>query len=83
MGRRFLMFLLFIGVVVGFGSGIAHLCGWHRGYGAYGYGWHGGWREEREAYENHLADVCARAAERTLRAHPAPAEPPRPAAPPQ
>ena len=57
MRRRILIVLLAIGTVAGFASGFAHL---HQYRGEH-------WRK----VEDHMADVCVRAAER---AHPAPAK---------
>ena len=67
MARRFLMFVLAIGAVMGFASGIRALC-WHSwGHGGPGPGaWHGPFGHHRE-FEEHVADVCARSAERVFR----------------
>jgi hypothetical protein len=51
MRRKALMFVLAIGAVAGFASGI------------FGCRYHGA--ERRQAFEDHVADVCTRAAERT------------------
>jgi len=45
MARRFLVLVLFLGAILGFGSALRF-----------------GFRHRREAYERHLADVCAEAA---------------------
>jgi hypothetical protein len=58
------MVLLGIGAVAGFASGFHSL---HR-FGPYGYGHgYGDWGGQRAAFEAHIADVCTRSAERTLR----------------
>jgi hypothetical protein len=62
MKRRLLMFVLAMGAVAGFASGL------------FGCRYHGEGR--RQAFEDHVADVCTRAAERS---HHAPD--PRPATP--
>jgi hypothetical protein len=51
MRRKTLMFVLAIGAVAGFASGI------------FGCRFHGG--HDRRAFEDHIADVCMRAAERS------------------
>ncbi|HEV8245181.1 MAG TPA: hypothetical protein VGP93_05410 [Polyangiaceae bacterium] len=76
MRRGLLIFVLALGAIAGFGVGFAHLCGFHR----YGHGFRG---EGRDEFENHVADVCVRAAERTLKERPQAAEPARPAPPAQ
>ncbi len=53
MRRKALMFVLAIGAIAGFASG---LYGCHRAQ-------HDGGR--RQAFEDHIADVCTRAAERS------------------
>jgi len=50
MKRKALMFVLAIGAVAGFASGL--------------YGCHYRGVERRQAFEDHVADVCTRAAER-------------------
>lgn len=56
MGRKFLMVLLGVGAVAGFGAGFARLC-----YGGYGHGPHG--RFDRHAeLERRVADTCAESA---------------------
>jgi hypothetical protein len=97
MRRRILIFALALGTVLGFGAGFARLAACHRGGYGPGYaGWGGGWRSDREeAFERHVAEVCADAALRSTRARdsvtpnvlvvpglPAPAAIPAPAAPP-
>ena len=52
MRRKALMFVLAIGAVAGFASGIFGCRYQHRG-------------ERRQAFEDHVADVCTRAAERS------------------
>ncbi len=49
MKRRILIVLLGLGAVAGFAAGLGRLC--HHG-------------RDRAAFENHVADVCVRAAER-------------------
>jgi hypothetical protein len=77
MARRFLMVVLAIGASLGFASGIRAVC-WHAG----GPGFHGRWYgagEHHREFEEHVADVCARSAQRVFRergaaeAKPAPA----------
>jgi len=51
MRRKTLIFVLAIGTVAGFASGL------------YGCHYHG--IERRRAFEDHIADVCTRAAERS------------------
>ncbi len=79
--RRFLIVLLGIGAVAGFASGFARL--WHCHHDGYGYGrgGHYGWYDERAEFEDRVADVCLRAAERQGRGRPGEAA--RPPAPPQ
>ena len=56
MGRKFLMVLLGVGAVAGFGAGFARLC-----YGGYGHGMHS--RFDRHAeFERRVADTCAESA---------------------
>ena len=85
MKRGITIFLLATGAVAGFTIGFARL---HHGHGhGCGYG-HGRWGHDRVAFENHIADVCTRSAERVMdgrnKAAPpaAPAPAPAPAAPP-
>lgn len=59
MRRNALMFVLALGTVAGFASGL--------------YGCHYHSLERHQAFEDHVADVCTRAAERS-RAHAAHAE---------
>jgi hypothetical protein len=73
MRRKIWMILLGIGAVAGFASGFRSL---HH-LGPYGCG-HGDWNSRRAAFEAHVADVCTRSAERTLKEH----GPTRPAPPP-
>ncbi|MBI5517638.1 MAG: hypothetical protein HY909_27960 [Deltaproteobacteria bacterium] len=66
MRRRILIVLLSLGVVGGFGSGIAHL--------AHCRGHH---RARREAFERHVAQVCTQAAlDATRRGAPPPRDEP-------
>ena len=51
MRRRALITVLSLGMVAGFGSALFN-CHYHR-------------LEGRQAFEDHIADVCTRAAERT------------------
>jgi hypothetical protein len=51
MRRKALIFVLAIGTIAGFASGL------------YGCHYHG--IERRQAFEDHVADVCTRAAERS------------------
>ena len=64
MRRTLWIVLLGIGTVGGFAAGFARLHH-HRHHG---YGWHG---ERHQQFENHVADICVRAAERRLREKPA------------
>jgi hypothetical protein len=83
MRRGIIIFLLATGAVAGFTIGFARLR-----YG-YGHGWghgHGHWGHDRVAFENHIADVCTRSAERVMERNkaaplPAPAPAPAPASP--
>lgn len=74
MRRKIWMVLLGIGAIAGFAWGFHSL---HR-FGPCGYGAGcGEWGGRRAAFEAHVADVCTRSAERTLREHGArPAPPP-------
>jgi hypothetical protein len=64
MRRGITIFLLAAGAVAGFGIGIGRL---HYGYGhGCGYNGRGGWGHDRVAFENHVADVCTRSAERVV-----------------
>lgn len=76
MRRKIWMILLGIGAIAGFASGFHSL---HRCMGPYGPGY-GHWGARRGEFEAHVADICTRSAERTLREHGAAA--PRPAPPP-
>jgi hypothetical protein len=75
MRRGITIFLLATGAVAGFTIGFARL---HYGYGHWGHG-HGRWGHDRVAFENHVADVCTRSAERVMnergKAPPAPPAP--------
>ncbi len=51
MRRKALMFVLAVGAIGGFASGL--------------FGCHYRGQERRQAFEDHVADVCTRAAERT------------------
>ena len=77
MARRFWMIVLAIGAVMGFASGI-HALRWHGGHGFHG-PWYGPGEHHRE-FEEHVADVCTRSAERVFRERGA--APGRPAPPP-
>jgi hypothetical protein len=80
MRRGIIIFLLATGAVAGFTIGFARL---RYGYGHSGHG-HGHWGHDRVAFENHVADVCTRSAERVMnergKAPPAPAPAPAPPA---
>ena len=81
MRRNITIFLLATGAVAGFAIGFGRL---HYGYGhGCGYG-RGGWGHDRVAFENRVADVCTRSAERVMdrrdKAPPTPV-PPTPAPP--
>jgi len=64
MARKFLMVLLGIGAVAGFGAGFARL--FHHGFGhghhAWGHHGPGGKSGRHAAFERHIADTCADAA---------------------
>ena len=79
MRRGITIFLLATGAVAGFTIGFARL---HHGYGhGWGHG-HGRWGHDRVAFENHIADICTRSAERVMEKNkPAPAPSPPPAPP--
>lgn len=62
MARTLLIVLLSLGAISGFALGFSHLHHF-RHYG-YGPGW------GRDTYEEHIADLCVRAAERTLHDRP-------------
>ena len=67
MGRKLLMVVLGFGAVAGFAAGFARLC---HGPGHWG---HGGWRSERHAaFEQRVADVCTKSAERVYKGQAAP-----------
>jgi hypothetical protein len=74
MKRGITIFLLAAGAIAGFTIGFGRLRYGH-GHGC-GYG-HGAWGHDRVAFENHVADVCTRSAERVIgersKAAPAPA----------
>jgi hypothetical protein len=83
MARRILIVLLGLGAIAGFAGGFMQLHHMrHHGYG-YGPGWEGGpgWGRHSE-FEDHVADVCARAAERVIRDRPDHRDSPRPEPPP-
>jgi hypothetical protein len=61
MRRKFLMILLGVGAIAGFGSGFARLC--HGGYAAFGHG-----RFDRHAeFQRRVADACTDSALRVYR----------------
>jgi hypothetical protein len=63
MRRNITIFLLATGAVAGFAIGFGRL---RYGYGhGCGYG-RGAWGHDRVAFENHVADVCTRSAERVM-----------------
>jgi hypothetical protein len=64
MRRRALIFVLALGTVAGFASGV------------FGCRYHG--MERRQAFEDHVADVCTRAAERARDGREAPRAPNQP-----
>ena len=64
MRRRFWIVLLSIGTVGGFAAGFARL---HH-YGHDGCSWHG---DHHRQFEDHVADVCLRAAQRKMLEKPA------------
>jgi hypothetical protein len=81
MTRKITIFLLAAGAVAGFTLGFARL---HHGHGGHGCGYgRGAWGpvgHGRAAFEDHVADVCTRSAERVLKGRsnapaPAPAAP--------
>jgi hypothetical protein len=85
MKRGITIFLLATGAVAGFTIGFARL---HHGHGRHGCGYGpgawgpGGFGRDRVAFENHVADVCTRSAERVLEGRGKAAPPaPAPAAP--
>jgi len=84
MRRGITIFLLAAGAIAGFTIGFARL---HHGYGRHGCGygpgaWGPGGGRDRVAFENHVADVCTRSAERVLEGRgKASAPAPAPAAP--
>ena len=61
MRRGITIFLLAAGAIAGFTIGFGRL---RHGYGC-GSG-HGAWGHDRAAFENHVADVCTRSAERVI-----------------
>ena len=83
MKKGITIFLLATGAVAGFTIGFARL---HHGYGHHGWGYgHGRWGHDKVAFENHVADVCTRSAERVMNERskaPATNAPAPPAAPP-
>jgi len=66
MRRRLWIVLLSIGTIGGFAAGFARMH--HYRHHGHGWGWHG---RDRQHFEDHIADVCVRAAERKLREKPA------------
>jgi len=83
MLRKLWVVVLALGVVLGFGSGFAHLCGYGP-YGHYGHGFYGHGFGDHGRFEDRAADACVRAAERVLAERHAPATvapAPAPAAP--
>jgi hypothetical protein len=76
MRRGITIFLLAAGAIAGFTIGFARL---RHGYGhGWGHG-HGRWGHDRVAFENHVADVCTRSAERVYEGKSKAAAPPAPA----
>lgn len=68
MARKFLIVLLSIGAIGGFAAGFRRLHHGHHGAGP------GAWAHH--PYEERVADLCVRAAERTLREHGTPGKSP-------
>ncbi len=64
MRRKALIFVLALGAVAGFASGL--------------FGCHYRGMERRQAFEDHVADVCTRAAERARDGRPTPPTPNQP-----
>lgn len=73
MSRRFWMFVLGLGALLGFASGIYSLRYHHCGGAGYG-----GWGHRQAAFEARVADVCTRSAERVFRGQAAPQQTPLP-----
>ena len=81
MARRILIVLLALGAVAGFAGGFAQLHHMRYGWGP-GPGWGGPYGGGHRDYEDHVADVCARAAERAMRDRGEHRDGPRPEPPP-
>jgi len=62
MGRKFLMVLLGLGAIAGFGAGFARLC--YGGFGPWGHHGHGGRWDRHAEFERRVADVCTESAKR-------------------
>jgi len=62
MGRKFLMVLLAVGAVAGFGAGIARLCHGGFDHGGFGHYGPGGRSNHRADFERRVADTCAESA---------------------
>ena len=65
MGRKFLMVVLGLGAIAGFGAGFARLC---YGYGSWGHG-PGGRFDRHAEFERRVADTCTEAALRVYDRH--------------
>ncbi|HKY40875.1 MAG TPA: hypothetical protein VJN18_33300 [Polyangiaceae bacterium] len=61
MGRKFLMVLLGLGAVAGFGAGLSRLC--HGSWRHYG---HGGRWDRHAEFERRVADTCTESAKRAF-----------------
>ena len=64
MGRKFLMVLLGLGAVAGFGAGFARLC--YGGWGHWGHHGQGGRWDRHAAFEKRVADTCTESAKRAF-----------------
>ena len=81
MRRSITIFLLATGAIAGFTIGFGRLrygYGHGCGHGPGAWGHHGAWGGDRVAFENHVADVCTKSAERVMneRGKAPPAPPP-------
>ena len=87
MRRGITIVLLAAGAIAGFTIGFGRLrygYGHGCGYGPGASGHHGAWGHDRVAFENHVADVCTKSAERVMGARgKSPAAPPAPPVAPQ